>query len=57
MTNIISRISTIEKIITPEKKKNTSKELLALEAERKFKLIGLELEKYITVKRKKWKIL
>ena len=53
MTNIISRIITIEKIITPEKKKNTSKELLALEAEKNFKLISLELDKYINVKKKK----
>lgn len=50
---MISRISTIEKMITAEKKKNTPKELLALEAEKNFKLISLELDKYINVKKKK----
>lgn len=52
MANIIGRINTIEKIVTPENQKINRKQLLALEAERKYKLIGRKLDKYMKVKKK-----
>jgi len=52
MTNIIGRINTIEKIVIPEDNKLNRKQLLALEVERKNKLISLELDKYMKVKKK-----
>lgn len=52
MTNIIGRINTIEKIVTPGSDKLNRKQLLILEIERKNKLISLELDKYMKVKKK-----
>lgn len=46
MTNIINRINTIEKIITPKKS------IQEIEKERKDRLISLELDKYMKVKKK-----
>lgn len=46
MTNIINRINAIEKIITPKKS------IQEIEKERKDRLISLELDKYIKVKKK-----
>lgn len=48
MTNIINRINAIEKIVTPKDKKS----IREIEWERKKNLIGLELDKYMKIKKK-----